>query len=99
MRIARFAALAVIRLLAALAVSACHAESSVPPELAGLEREVGLELAHVRDAGPTDPEKRRELAEAASLDSDAERAIRAGDYPMAEDKFLRARLILRQLEQ
>jgi hypothetical protein len=85
-------------LMAILTLAACRPRSSAPPDVANLEREVSLELAHVRDVGPTDPEQRRKLGEAADLDREAERAIAAQDWRTAEDKFLQAQAILHQLE-
>ncbi len=98
MRCALCAAWAV-SVLATLAFAACHPHSSAPPDIANLEREVSLQLAHVRDVGPTEPEKRRKMSEAAALDNEAERAIAAGDWNTAEDKLTRARDLLRQLNQ
>ncbi len=92
-RLSRYAVL-----LALLTFAACQSRSSAPPDVAALERQVSLELAHVRDAGPTEPEQRRKLAEAAQLEREAEQAIAAHDWQTAEDKFLRAKAILQQLE-
>jgi len=71
--------------------------ASPPPELVRLERQVSLELAHVRDSGPTDPVKRKQLFDANQLEQKGEAAIKSGDYKSAEDSLLRARVILRQL--
>ena len=71
--------------------------ASPPPELVKLERQVSLELAHVRDSGPTDPAKRQQLFEANQLEQKGEAAIKSGDYKSAEDSLLQARVILRQL--
>lgn len=71
--------------------------ASPPPELVNLERQVSLELAHVRDSGPTDPDKRKQLFDASNLEQKGEAAIKSGDYKSAEDSLLRARAILRQL--
>ncbi len=70
-----------------------------PPELVKLEKIVSLELAHVRDSGPTEPDRRKQLFEAHELDRQAEAAIKAGDYKSAEDNLLKARVILRRLAQ
>ncbi|MGA7873678.1 MAG: hypothetical protein WCA22_22555 [Candidatus Binatus sp.] len=71
--------------------------ASPPPELVRLERQVALELAHVRDNGPTDPVKRKQLFDASQLEQKSEAAIKAGDYKSAEDSLLQARAILHQL--
>ena len=79
-------------------VSACPATAeSPPPYLVKLERLVSLELAHVRDSGPTDPVKRKQLFDANRLDQQGEAALKSGDYKSAEDSLLQARVILRQL--
>jgi hypothetical protein len=86
--------------LAALAIFAgvSRARAASPsPELVNLERQVSLELAHVRDSGPTDPDKRKQLFDASNLEQKGEAAIKSGDYKSAEDSLLRARAILRQL--
>jgi hypothetical protein len=70
---------------------------SPPPDLVQLERQVSLELAHVRDNGPTDDSKRRQLFDARQLEQKGEDAIKSGDYKSAEDSLLHARVILRQL--
>ncbi len=71
--------------------------STVPADLAKLEKLVGLELAHVRDAGPTNPAKRKMLFDARQLDQQAEDSIKAGNYKSAEENLLKARVLLRQL--
>jgi hypothetical protein len=71
--------------------------ASPSPELVKLEREVSLELAHVRDSGPTEPVKRKQLFEASQLEQKGEAAIKSGDYKSAEESLLQARVILRQL--
>ena len=78
-----------------LAGPACA--GSPPPDLVKLEKLVSLELAHVRDKGPTDPARRKMLFEARQLDQQGEDALKAGDYKSAEDSLLKARVILRQL--
>src|SRR6266481_9638014 len=91
------------RLFAAIAVLAILVEvsraiaASPSPELVNLERQVSLELAHVRDSGPTDPAKRKQLFDASQLEQRGEAAIKSGDYKSAEDSLLQARAILRQL--
>ena len=71
--------------------------ASPSPELVKLERQVSLELAHVRDSGPTDPVKRKQLFDASQLEQKGEAAIKSGDYKSAEDSLLQAQAILRQL--
>jgi len=91
------------RVFAALAALAIFAEDfpaiaeAPSPELVNLERQVSLELAHVRDSGPTDPAKRKQLFDASQLEQKGEAAIKSGDYKSAEDNLLHARTILRQL--
>ena len=91
------------RLFAALAALAILAgdfpamAASPSPDLVNLERQVSLELAHVRDSGPTDPAKRKQLFDASQLEQKGEAAIKSGDYKSAEDSLLQARAILRQL--
>jgi hypothetical protein len=71
--------------------------ASPPQDLVKLERQVSLELAHVRDIGPTEAAKREQLFQARQFDQKGEDAIKAGDYKAAEDSLLRAQAILRQL--
>ena len=71
--------------------------ASPPQDLVKLERQVSLELAHVRDIGPTEAAKREQLFEARQFDQKGEDSIKAGDYKAAEDSLLRAQAILRQL--
>ena len=91
------------RLFAAIAACAILTEAcaalaaSPPPELVDLERHVSLELAHVRDNGPTDPVKRQQLFDASKLEQKGEAAIKSGDYKSAEDSLEKARAILHQL--
>jgi hypothetical protein len=70
---------------------------SPPADLVKLERQVSLELAHVRDIGPTDENKRKQLFNARELEQKGEDAIKSGDYKSAEDSLLQAHVILRQL--
>ena len=89
-----FAAIAVIATL----VDTCPAmAASPPPDLVEMERQVSLELAHVRDSGPTDPVKRKQLYDASQLEQKGEAAIKSGDYHSAETDLLQARDILRHL--
>lgn len=91
------------KLIAAMAAFAILIETgaalaaSPPPELVDLERHVSLELAHVRDNGPTDPVKRQQLFDASQLEQKGEAAIKSGDYKSAEDSLQKARAILQQL--
>ncbi|MGA9722063.1 MAG: hypothetical protein WBQ86_06405 [Candidatus Binatus sp.] len=77
----------------------CAAFAAPPPDLVEMERQVSLELAHVRDSGPTDPVERQHLSEANQLDQKGEAAIKSGDYKSAEDSLLKAREILRHLRE
>ena len=93
------------RLFAAVAALAVFVDGSraiadsPPPDLVEMERQVSLELAHVRDSGPTDPTKRKQLFDASRLEQKGEVAIKSGDYKSAEDSLLQARTILRQLSE
>jgi hypothetical protein len=93
------------RLFAAIAALTIFVEVSLAiaaspsPELVSLERQVSLELAHVRDSGPTDPAQRKQLFEASQLEQKGEAAIKSGDYKSAEDSLLRARATLRQFSE
>jgi len=95
------ARLKLVALLAAIAPAVCTPDpvlaGSPPPDLVKLERQVSLELAHVRDNGPTDDSKRKQLFNARQLEQKGEEAIKSGDYKSAEDSLLQARVILRQL--
>jgi hypothetical protein len=93
------------RLFAATAALAIFVEfspaiaASPPPDLVEMERQVSLELAHVRDAGPTDPLQRKQLFDASQLDQKGEAAIKSGDYRSAQDDLSKARDILRHLRE
>jgi hypothetical protein len=95
-----------MRLISLVAIAAIVASAfgsvpaiagSPPADLVKLERQVSLELAHVRDVGPTDDSKRKQLLNARQLDQKGEDAIKSGDYKSAEDSLLQAQVILRQL--
>jgi len=88
---------AAILALAVLAGAGPAPAASPARELVDLERQVSLELAHVRDNGPTDPVKRQQLFDASRLEQKGEAAIKSGDYKSAEDSLQKAREILRQL--
>lgn len=68
-----------------------------PADLANLEREVSLKIAHVHDLGPTDPGDRQKLDEAQRLDAKAEKAIDAGDFRSAEDDLVKANALATEL--
>jgi hypothetical protein len=68
-----------------------------PADLVQLEREVSLKLAHARDIGFTEPAKRQRLSDAHQADLEGEKALKAGDYNKAENDFLKAKLLLRDL--
>ena len=92
------------QLVAAIAAFAIFVETfraiaEPPPDLVEMERQVSLELAHVRDAGPTDPQQRKQLFDASQFDQKGEAAIKSGDYKSAEDDLLKARDILRHLRE
>ncbi len=73
--------------------------ASPPTDLVETERQVSLELAHVRDSGPTDPVKRKQLFDASEFEQQGEAAIKSGDYKSAEGSLLHAREILRHLRE
>jgi len=93
-RCRKFAAIAAIATL--VAASPLLAESP-PPDLVEMERQVSLELAHIRDVGPTDPVQRKQLFDASQLEQKSEAAIKSGDYKSAQDNLFQAREILRHL--
>ena len=70
-----------------------------PPELVQLEREVSLKMAHARDLGSIQPEKMKRLSDAHAIDAQGEAALHTGDYPTAETDFLKAKVMLRELEK
>jgi hypothetical protein len=76
---------------------ALHAGSKPPADLRRLERQVSLEIAHARGIGPTDPASFKRLQEAERYDLKGEQALASGDYKTAEDNFLRAQTLIRQL--
>ncbi|MGA6971495.1 MAG: hypothetical protein WBY93_07680 [Candidatus Binatus sp.] len=93
-----------IRLFAAIAaiatmVIALPALAQTPPDLVELERQVSLELAHVRDSGPTDPAKREQLYEASRSVQKGETEIKSSDYKDAEQSLLHARELLRKIRE
>jgi hypothetical protein len=93
------------RLFAAIAAFAVLVEGSraiadsPPPDLVEMERQVSLELAHVRDSGPTDPAQRQQLFDASQHDQKGEAAIKSGDYKSAQENLSKARDILRHLRE
>jgi hypothetical protein len=91
--------LAAITALAALVGGWPAIAASPSPELVNLERQVSLELAHVRDSGPTNPAQRKQLFDASQLEQKGEAAIKSGDYKSAEDSLLKAQAILRQFSE
>ena len=93
-----------LRLFAAIAAVALQANvlsalADPPPDHVELERQVSLELAHVRDSGPTDPVKRQQLYDASQSEQNGEAAIKSGDYKGAENSLLHARELLRKLRE
>jgi hypothetical protein len=100
MRCDTIAALMVAALLAAvLAVGTpgAAAESKPPEELVQLERTVALRVAHARDEGPVEVDKRKLFLQAQQDDQNAEAAIQAGDYAKARSLFRSAGDLLDQL--
>ena len=93
------------RLFAAIAAFAIFVEvsraiaESPPPDLVEMERQVSLELAHVRDSGPTDPDQRKQLFDASQFEQKGEAAIKSGDYKSAQENLSKARDILRHLRE
>jgi hypothetical protein len=67
------------------------------PDLVRLEREVSLKMAHARDEGFTEDAKRKTLAEAETVDTEGEKALKAGEFERAEDDFLKTKLLLHNL--
>jgi hypothetical protein len=93
MRARFFALIAAVAILA----SVFPVLAEAPPDIVELERQVSLELAHMRDSGPTDPVKRQELYDASQSVDQGEAAIKSGDYKSAESHLLHAREILLKL--
>ena len=89
--------LAAIAALATFALNCPARAESPPPDLVEMERQVSLELAHFRDAGPTDPLQREQLFNASQLEQKSETAIKHGDYKSAQENLSKARDILRHL--
>jgi len=90
----KFAAIAAFSILVDLAPAIA---GSPPADLVEMERQVSLELAHVRDSGPTDPAQRQQLFDASRFDQEGEAAIKSGDYKSAQENLSKARDILRHL--
>ncbi len=65
-----------------------------PGALVRLERTIGLRVAHARDAGVVDPDKRKLYLEAQEYDGKGEQALRTGDYGEARSDFLHAGQLL-----
>jgi len=91
-----FAAIAALAIFVEVSLAIA---ASPPPDLVEMERQVSLELAHVRDSGPTDPAQRKQLFDASQLDQKGEAAIKSGDYKSAQESLLKARDILRHLRE
>jgi hypothetical protein len=81
------------------AADAIAADGGPPAELVQLEREVSLQMAHARDLGSVQPEKMQRLSDAHAIDAQGEAALRAGDYSTAETDFLKAKVLLRDLDK
>jgi hypothetical protein len=96
--LAKLAVLSFIAALACAAPAAAGPDTPKPPaDLANLEREVSLKIAHVRDEGPTDPVQRQKLHDAELLDATAEQQISTGDFRSAEDNLVKANAIASEL--
>ncbi|HUY27827.1 MAG TPA: hypothetical protein VMV27_10450 [Candidatus Binataceae bacterium] len=98
------AILVILAVLGNLAILACAVSAGAggsnlkqPADLANLEREVSLKIAHVRDEGPTDPARRKQLADAEALDTRAEREIGAGDFGSAQNDLVKANALATEL--
>ena len=81
----------------ALTPWALAAGPNPPAEVLQLEREVSLKMAHARDEGFTEPSKMKTLGDAQAVDAEAEKELKAGDYERAENGFLKAKAMLRNL--
>jgi len=68
-----------------------------PADLVQLEREVSLKMAHARDEGYTDAARRKTLADAQAVDTEGEKALKDGEFERAENDFLKAKVLLRNL--
>lgn len=91
-------AILLLGFVTALGVGGAEAgEPGPPPTLVKLEREIGLRIAHARDVGPVEPDRRRTLLEAQRYDAEGERALGADDYKSAEDNFLHAQRLLERI--
>jgi hypothetical protein len=88
---------AVLAAVLVVGAPARAAESKPPEELVRLERTVGLRVAHVRDEGPVEAEKRKLFLQAQQDDEYGEAALQAADYAKAESLFRRAGDLLDQL--
>lgn len=98
-RVFKLSAWLIVALVTLIATARGAWPGSPPEDLLKLEKLVSLELAHVRDAGPTDSVRREQLFEAHQLDRQGEDAIKAGNYQSAEESLLKARVILRRLAE
>jgi hypothetical protein len=79
---------------AMLAATACSQGGGPPADLTRLERQVSLEIAHVRITGPTNAADLKQLGLAQQAQFAGEKAIAAGDYKQAEQDFLRANVLI-----
>jgi hypothetical protein len=68
-----------------------------PADLVQLEREVSLKMAHARDEGFIEDSKRKTLADAETIDTEGEKALKAGQFERAEDDFLKTKVLLHKL--
>ena len=54
-------------------------------------------MAHARDEGYTDAARRKTLADAQAVDTEGEKALKDGEFERAENDFLKAKVLLRNL--
>ncbi|MGC1676814.1 MAG: hypothetical protein WA740_04705 [Candidatus Binataceae bacterium] len=96
--LANLAVLSLIAVLACASPAVAGPDTPKPPaDLANLEREVSLKIAHVRGEGPTDPGQRQKLHDAEHLDAKAEQEISTGDFRSAEDDLVKANALATEL--
>jgi hypothetical protein len=74
-----------------------QAQIGPPARLVQLEQRIGLRVAHARDEGPVEPDKRKLFLEAEQNDARGEQSLKARDYHQAEDYFTRAGRLLDRL--
>ena len=85
--------------IADVRAASAFAAGPPPAELVQLEREVSLKMAHARDLGSIQPGKMKRLSDAQAIDAHGEAALQAGDYSTAESDFLKAKMMMRDLDK